>query len=226
MSESSSSSSEPDKAFDPKPLGMVSQWKPIAMGPAMPTAVDQGRKSPFDYVWAGENSDVSPSMNNVMPEAFAKAFDLKKIETEPDNQSESKYSQQIANVRISVPVEGFEIPYYKQRREHRMKEDPSKTKLALKAILDQWVACTISVDDAETKLRELLASRPTGAIDVEIGGLLIKSNGMPFNGEFKLDGHDIGYFDKLTLTCQVGKCSRIVIEGPIIPKPSQPAESV
>lgn len=117
------------------------------------------------------------------------------------------------DVTIKIDMDSiYNIPHYKQRCDYRMKQEPSTGKLQLKAILDQWVACTISVEDAENQLRDLFATQPD-SVDVHCGGLEIKSQtGLCYDTIIKIDGLEVIDCRKLVLTVESGRKANLVME--------------
>lgn len=93
----------------------------------------------------------------------------------------------------------------------------SERKLAIRSILDRWVACTISVEDAESELSDIFA-RELNSVDIEAGNLTIKTDGLWCHGEYKLDGVDIPNWQKLSVTFEAGKRAKIAMETSVMPK--------
>ena len=104
---------------------------------------------------------------------------------------------------------------------HLGKAEPTKDiarKIALKQILDKWTACTISVEDAEKELIDLLASQRIGQVDINAGNLKVESKyGMGYQGTWEMDGYPLPSFTKLTLVFEIQKMPRMILETKVSP---------
>ena len=101
-----------------------------------------------------------------------------------------------------------------------IKPKATSRQLAIKSILQQWEDCSISVEDAETELATIF-SRPVGECDIEAGNIKIRTqpHGLSHNGVFEIDGHAMPQFSKLTLTFEMAKRTRMVLECPVVGNP-------
>jgi hypothetical protein len=113
------------------------------------------------------------------------------------------------DVKISIPLR--EIIAMNES----VKATPEiRRRIKLKSILDRWSTCTISVEDAETELSDLLASKELGPLDVQSGKLKITSErGMAFDTMVEINGQSFDWGEKLTLIIEAGMKNRILIEG-------------
>lgn len=101
-----------------------------------------------------------------------------------------------------------------------IKPKVTSRQLAIKSILDRWTVGTISREEAENELATIF-SRPVGECDIEAGNIKIRTqpHGLSYNGVFEIDGHAMPDFSKLTLTFEMRKRTRMVLECPVVGNP-------
>ena len=101
-----------------------------------------------------------------------------------------------------------------------IKPNLTPRRMAIKSVLDKWSAGTISVDDAENEMVKLFAS-VVGECDIEAGNIKIRTqpHGLSYNGVFEIDWHAMPDFCKLTLTFEMAKRTRMVLECPVVGNP-------
>lgn len=87
---------------------------------------------------------------------------------------------------------------------------------AIKSILDRWSLMTISVEDAEKELTDLLASKTVGEFSANLGACKFNSpSGMAWDLTGEIDGHPMPNLSKLVITIETGKRIRLLIEGAV-----------
>ncbi len=96
-------------------------------------------------------------------------------------------------------------------------------RLALKMILDRWMAMTISLEDAYNAILEIMAAT-LGTTDIEAGHLKIRSSGLAFGADVEINGKKFDEFRKLTYIMECGKHDKLVIESDCGYIPAKKAE--